>query len=132
MTGEAETIAEGGGCETDEEPYAPCLLRQGKEPVAPVSDDADHEWTPDEIAIAEATANQAAVSVENARLLAETQLRAAREQMVGEVTSQMRASLDMDLVLRTAIRQIAEKLGVAQVEVHLGADLEDEGDTNGR
>ena len=96
------------------------------------SDDADHEWTPDEIAIAEATANQAAVSVENARLLAETQLRAAREQMVGEVTSQMRASLDMDLVLRTAIRQIAEKLGVAQVEVHLGADLEDEGDTNGR
>jgi GAF domain-containing protein/HAMP domain-containing protein len=96
------------------------------------SDDADHEWTTDEIAIVEATANQAAVSVENARLLKESQLRAAREQMVGEVTSQMRASLDMDLVLRTAIRQIAEKLGVAQVEVHLGADLEDKDDTNGR
>jgi GAF domain-containing protein/HAMP domain-containing protein len=96
------------------------------------NDDAEHEWTADEIAIVEATATQAAVSVENARLLAETQLRAAREQMVGEVTSQMRSSLDMDLVLQTAIRQIAEKLGIAQVEVRLGADLEDESDTNGR
>ncbi|MBN1146550.1 MAG: GAF domain-containing protein [Anaerolineales bacterium] len=88
-------------------------------------DNPSQEWTDDEVAIVEATANQAALTVENARLLAESQQRAAREQIVGEVASQMRASLDMDIILQTAIREIAEKLGVSQVEVRLGAELKE-------
>ena len=87
------------------------------------SGDADHEWTPDEIAIAEATANQAAVSLENARLLAESQLRAAREQMVGEVTSRMRESLDVEIVLRTAIDEIYQALNLENLVIQLSPQI---------
>jgi GAF domain-containing protein/HAMP domain-containing protein len=78
-----------------------------------------HRWSEDEIAILQATANQAAISVENARLLAESQRRAARERLAAEVTSQMRASLDIEMVVNTAMREIAHRLGIAQVEVIL-------------
>jgi GAF domain-containing protein/HAMP domain-containing protein len=84
------------------------------------SDDPQHQWADDEIAIIEATANRTALTVENARLLAESQQRAAHEQIASEVTARMRASLNMDTVLQTAIREISQKLGLAQVEVHLG------------
>lgn len=84
------------------------------------SDDPQHQWADDEIAIIEATANQTALTVENARLLTESQQRAAQEQIASEVTARMRASLNMDTVLQTAIREISQKLGLAQVEVHLG------------
>ncbi len=82
----------------------------------------DHQWTPDEIAIVEATANQAAQSVENARLLAETQRQAAREKLAAEVTGRMRASLDMENVLQIALQELAQRMNIAQVEVHLNAE----------
>jgi len=60
------------------------------------SADPAHQWTKDEIAIVEATADQAAQTLENARLLAESQHKAAREKLAGEVTSRMRASMDVE------------------------------------
>ena len=83
------------------------------------SDDPGHIWTEDELAIIEATANQAAISVENARLLADSQRQAAREQITAEVTARLRASLDMQTVLKTAVSEIAEQLGIAEVAVEL-------------
>ncbi len=84
------------------------------------SDSPDHTWSDDEVAILQATANQAALSVENARLLADSQQRAMREQLAAEVTTQMRASLDMETVLQTSIRELAQRMGIAEVEVRLG------------
>jgi GAF domain-containing protein/HAMP domain-containing protein len=86
------------------------------------SDDPDHNWTEDERAILDATANQAALTIENARLLAETRRRAAQEQLASEVTAHMRESLDINRILQTAIQEISTKLGIAQVEVRLGTD----------
>lgn len=83
------------------------------------SHDPEHVWSQDEIAIAEATASQAGLTVENARLLAESQRRARREQLAAEVTSKLRSSLDMETVLQTAVQEIAQRLGIAQVEVQL-------------
>ncbi len=85
------------------------------------SEDADHPWNDDEIAIVEATANQAALSVENARLLAESQRRASREKLAAEVTARMRTSLEMENVLQTAMSELAQRMGIAQIEVHLGS-----------
>jgi GAF domain-containing protein/HAMP domain-containing protein len=81
--------------------------------------DPGHVWSQDEITLVEATANQAGLTVENARLLAESQRRAQREQLAAEVTDRLRASLDMETVLQTAVREIAQRLGIAQVEVQL-------------
>lgn len=83
------------------------------------NDDPERAWSEDEVAILQSTAEQAALSVENARLLAESQRKALREQVTGEITSHLRSSLDMETVLRTAMNEIAQKLGVAQLEVQL-------------
>jgi len=85
------------------------------------SDETGRPWSEDEIAIVEATASQAALSVENARLLAESQRRAAREKLAAEVTARMRTSLEMENVLQTAMHELAQRLGIAQIEVHLGS-----------
>lgn len=88
------------------------------------SRDPNHIWSQDEIAIVEATANQAALTVENARLLAESQSRARREQLISEVTGRLRSSLDMETVLKTAAQEIGQRLGIAQVEIQLSRDIE--------
>jgi GAF domain-containing protein len=87
------------------------------------SDEAHHRWTEDEIAIVQATAAQAALTVENARLLAESQRKAIREELSGEITARIRSSLDMETVLHTAMNEIAQRLGISQIEIQLGSDL---------
>jgi GAF domain-containing protein/HAMP domain-containing protein len=84
------------------------------------SDDPDHTWSEDEVAVLEATANQAALTIENARLLAETRRRAAQEQLTGEVTSRIRETLDVETVLRTAAQEIQKSLGLPEVVISLG------------
>jgi len=44
----------------------------------------------------------------------------AREQMLGDLTSRMRESLDIDTILRFAVKEIRSALGLEEVEVHLG------------
>jgi GAF domain-containing protein len=87
------------------------------------SDEANHRWSEDEIAIVQATAAQAALTVENARLLAESQRKAMREELSGEITARIRSSLDMETVLHTAMNEIAQRLGISQIEIQLGSNL---------
>ena len=54
--------------------------------------------------------NNVGQALEGARLYQETQRRAAREQITSEITANMRASLDLETVLQTAVREIGEKL----------------------
>lgn len=84
------------------------------------SDDPGHQWTEDEKTIVEATANQAALTLENARLIVETQRQAGREQMMAQVAAQVRASLDLETVLQTAIREIGHAMDIDDVEIRLG------------
>ncbi len=81
------------------------------------------EWTTEEIALLETLAEQLGAALESARLYQDTQRRAAREQLIGELTARMRESLDMEVVLQTAIREIGESLGIAEVEVRMGSGV---------
>ena len=81
-------------------------------------------WSPDEVALLEELALQLSVALESARLYSDTQRRASREQMMGELTARMRESLDVETVLKTAVREMREALSVAEVEVHLTAEGE--------
>jgi GAF domain-containing protein len=65
------------------------------------------------------------VTLERARLHEETQRRAARERLTSEVTARMRETLDMDSVLKTAVREMREALGLHDVMIQLT-------DTDGR
>ncbi len=95
------------------------------------SDEADHQWSEDEIAIVQATAAQAALTVENARLLAESQRKAMREELSAEITARIRSSLDMESVLQTAMNEIAQRLGISQIEIELGSNIAAEENPDG-
>jgi GAF domain-containing protein len=81
-------------------------------------DDAS-EWTTDEIVLMENLTRQLGLTLESARHYRDTQQRALREQMTTEITARIRETLDMDTVLQTAIREIGDKLNIAQVQVRM-------------
>jgi GAF domain-containing protein len=81
--------------------------------------DGAGEWTSEEIAVVEAMTEQLSLALESARLFQETQRRAARERLVGEITTHMRETLDVDTVLETAVREIGRALNIAEIEVRM-------------
>lgn len=73
----------------------------------------DPNWAEAEREMAERIASQVALAVENARLLEESQRRAAREQKVSEFSNKFSRSLDVDALLQNAVRELH---GLPQVE----------------
>jgi len=67
----------------------------------------------------EITANRLALALENARLLEELQIRAGREHMVSEVSAKLRASTDVDSILRAAAVELGRALNTTEVLVQL-------------
>ncbi len=98
-------------------------------------------WTAEDLALVETTCDQIALALDNARLLDDTQSRAYRERMVGEISSRVRASaVDIDAVLQTTIRELGQALGamgtirvgdVRLAEAHDGGNGHEEGDGYG-
>ena len=68
----------------------------------------------------ETLAGQAAVALEGIRLLKETQQRAERERLTGEITTRMRETMDVDTVLQTAVREMRQALGLHDIIIRLG------------
>ncbi|MBN1889039.1 MAG: GAF domain-containing protein [Thermoflexales bacterium] len=89
--------------------------------------DTSRTWDADEVALAEVLADQTAQALERARLFEDTQSRAQREHMIGEIASKIRASVDMDAVLRTSTQEIAQALNLSRARIRLGT--QPEGDT---
>jgi GAF domain-containing protein len=82
-------------------------------------------WTADEITLAETMAEQTALTIETLRLMDETQRHAAHEELISEVTTRMRETLDVEIVLRTAAREMREALGLHDVSIQLEAPSEE-------
>jgi GAF domain-containing protein len=78
------------------------------------------QWTREQIALLATLSEQVGDALEDARLYQEAQRRAAHEQLTGEVAARIRATLDVDTVLQTAVREMREALDFAEVEVRLG------------
>lgn len=75
--------------------------------------------SPDLIALIESTVDRLAISLENARLLEEIQSRAERERMVSEIVTKVRASSEVENILRITAQELGRTLGVAEVMVQL-------------
>ena len=80
---------------------------------------AGANWTQADQDLLEKTAMQAALALENARLLEETRQRASQEQMVGAISARLSRSLEVDAVLQSAAREFASLPDVAEAEVVL-------------
>ena len=75
--------------------------------------------SPDVVALVEAVSDRLALALENARLLEETRWRAARERLRAEVSTRIRASADIDSILRTAVRELSLALQASEGLIRL-------------
>jgi GAF domain-containing protein len=81
-------------------------------------------WQPEEIAMVRMVADRLALAVENIRLLEDAQQRAHEEHLLGEITASIRASMDVDTILQTAVRGLGQAIGVDRVSVYLAPEEE--------
>jgi len=79
-------------------------------------------WTPDEIADVESLSDQISNALESARLFNDAQRRAAREQIIGEISTSVNSSTDMAEILRNAVQELGSKLGDTEVTLELGIE----------
>ncbi len=76
-------------------------------------------WGADEIALVETLTEQLGAALESARLYQETQRREARERITREITEDIRRSVDMEVILKSAVSNLGEALGVPRTYVRL-------------
>ena len=69
-------------------------------------------------------AEQIAQTAENLRLFEETRQRAGREEVIREITDKLRAAPNLDYLLETATRELAQHLGVRHTVMELGIETE--------
>ncbi len=104
------------------------MLRNLKAMAALQMDEAeDIEDVADKSALIGTLMDQLAVALHSARLYQDTQRHAAREQLIREVTARMQETLDMDLMLKTAVQDIQEALNLSEVTVRLAPRSADDG-----
>jgi len=78
-----------------------------------------YRWSSEEVAMVRSIADRLALALENARLLEETRRHAERDRMIAEITARVRASMDPETVLRTALRELGAALGADRVMVRM-------------
>ncbi len=76
-------------------------------------------WTQEEVALLRALVDQLGTALDSARLYQDTQHRAARERIIGQVTTRIRETLDVDAVLRTAAQEMRQALGLSSMAIRL-------------
>ncbi|HVN16265.1 MAG TPA: GAF domain-containing protein [Anaerolineales bacterium] len=109
-----------GELDSSEEPSkldVPLTLRD--QMIGEISLSGDDEWTPEEKSMIEAVATQAALALENARLVEESQSTARREHLVSEITGKIWSSNTVDGILQTAIKELGRALDTDEVTIEL-------------
>ena len=76
-------------------------------------------WSPDELEFVEAISNQAALALESARLLEETQRRVEREQTISRMTTQFSRTLDFDTLMKMIVRELGQLPNVQEASIHI-------------
>jgi GAF domain-containing protein len=92
----------------------------------------DAEWSSDETAMVEAVAEQLGIALESARLHEDTQRSAARERTIAEVGARVRASLDLEAMLRTAASEMRQALNLGDLVIRLAPPGAVNGSDEGR
>ena len=81
--------------------------------------DEFQNWTNQEETVAKEVADQAALALENIRLINHTRRNANVQKALSEVSATVRETLDVDTVLRTSAREIQRALNLEEAEVRL-------------
>lgn len=84
--------------------------------------EGQEEWTPEERSLIEAVATQAALALENARLLEESRQMALRERLAAEITGKVWSSPNIEFILQTAVRELGRALRADEATIELKLD----------
>ena len=115
-------IGKSGGAENSQV-EVPITLRE--QIIGQIRLERNEDFSTDDQIWLEAIATQTALALENARLYNEAQNRAAREQIIGDISASISTFSDVDGILRAAVQQLGRRLGGAEVVLELGNQAEE-------
>jgi GAF domain-containing protein len=87
--------------------------------IGQISMTTNDEWTPEQRSLIESIATQAALALENARLVEESQSIATREKVANEIISKVWASNTIDAILQTTVRELGRAMEAAEVDIEV-------------
>ncbi len=79
----------------------------------------NEDWTPEQKNLIEAIATQAALALENARLVEESQSIAAREKLANEIIAKVWSSTTIDAILQTTVRELGRALEATEIDIEI-------------
>ncbi len=79
-------------------------------------------WTTEQENLVHAVASQAAVALENARLVSESRQTALRERMIAEINSKIWSSATIDSILQTTAKELGRRLDASRATIELNID----------
>lgn len=80
-------------------------------------EDPSKFWTEEQIAVAQAAANRAALTLENARLFEESSRRASKESAIFAATSRIGAVVSMENILQAAAEELEKVLSASEITI---------------
>ncbi len=83
-------------------------------------------WSAREIAFMRTLSDELGPALESARLYQETQISAQQQRIAVDVATRLRQNLDLESILRTAVHQVQQSLGLPEVAIQLGGLSDDE------
>ncbi len=110
--------------ETETAINVPIALRD--EVIGQISLTGEREWSPEDQAWVEAVATQAAVALENARLMEESRKQASIERTVADITTRVWSASSIDSILQTAVKEIGRALNLSEATIELNVEGQEE------
>ena len=86
----------------------------------------NRKWDQDELDIVAAIIERAAIAMENARLLAESQKRASKERTIGDISAKISAQSSIDQLLKVAAQELSRTLPGADIAIQFSSNQETE------
>ena len=83
------------------------------------------DWSERERLLVEKIADQIALALENSRLVDEAQKSAMRDQMIANISTRVRETLDIESVVRTATTELRKVFDLKEAEISVGAPQAD-------
>lgn len=100
----------------------PIKLREKVIGTMNISLPEDREWDADEADIAQALAERVGVAIENATLLEESRRQAARESIVGNISTKISATTEVERIMQVAVEELRQALGASEVSLRLSKE----------
>ena len=118
------SLAIGGSSDGNEENLVEVPITLRDQIIGRLSLEGEETLSLDEQNWLQAIATQAALALENARLLDESQSAAVREKFVTEITNKIWSSTTIDGVLQTAVRELGQILDATEATIEINIEGE--------